>query len=313
MSDAVVTALSAAPESRVLLPEVDAAADPFGDDVQLALYTCYELHYQGFPTVDDRWEWQPDLLRLRAQLEGLFLEGLRDHVVPGTDAIAEMNELAEPTDTGTGPSWHLLERGTWQQMQEYFAHRSLYHLKEADPHAWVIPRLTGQAKASLVAVEFDEYGAGRRDRMHSEMYAALLAAAGLDSAYLAYLDVVPAETLMTVNLMSLFGLHRSLRGASVGHFAATEITSSPGSSRLVLALQRMQAPAPCLRFYEEHVEADAVHELVLRADVIEDLLAREPSLGPDIVFGMRALDFVEDRLAGRLMSAWSSGHSSLLG
>ena len=47
-------------------------------------------------------------------------------------------------------------------MREYFVHRSLYHLKEGDPHAWAIPRLTGQAKASFVAVEFDEYGARPR-------------------------------------------------------------------------------------------------------------------------------------------------------
>ena len=32
-------------------------------------------------------------------------------------------------------------------MREYFVHRSLYHLKEGDPHAFAIPRLTGRAKA----------------------------------------------------------------------------------------------------------------------------------------------------------------------
>ena len=75
----------------------------------------------------------------------------------------------------------------------------------------------------------------------------------------------PPRSLAAVNLMSLFGLHRELRGAAVGHFAATEITSSPGSRRLVDALD-----AGCTRrnrasaFYREHVEADAVHEQVVR-------------------------------------------------
>ena len=59
----------------------------------------------------------------------------------------------------------------------------------------------------------------------------LLAAADLDSTYLGYLDAVPAEALAVVNLMSLFGLHRWLRGAAIGHFASTEITSPPGSRR----------------------------------------------------------------------------------
>ena len=113
-------------------------------------------------------------------------------------------------------------------MREYFAHRSLYHLKEGDPHAWAIPRLTGQAKASFVAVEFDEYGGGRGERVHQQLFAELLDAAGLDSSYLGYLNDISADSLAVVNLMSLFGLHRELRGAAVGHFASTEITSSPG-------------------------------------------------------------------------------------
>jgi hypothetical protein len=111
--------------------------------------------------------------------------------------------------------------------------------------------------------------------------------------------------------MSLFGLHRDLRGAAIGHFAATEITSSPGSRRLVDALVRMNAPEPCIRFYREHVEADAVHEQVVRTDVVGDLVAREPHLEPDVVFGIRAFDFVENRLGAHLMASWTAGRSSL--
>ncbi len=308
----MIVALSTDPSDRVLLP-TRSTGEPLGEDVQLALYTCYELHYQGFPAVDDAWEWQPDLLRMRAQLERLFLDALRDLVPPGDDALGEMDAMSAEPETGTGPSWHLREHGTWPQMQEYFAHRSLYHLKEGDPQAWAIPRLTGQAKAAFTAVEFDEYGGGRGDRMHSAMFAELLSAAGLNPAYLAYLDHVPAESMTPVNLMSLFGLHRALRGAAVGQFAAAEITSSPGCRRLVEALHRLHAPAQCLRFYEEHVEADAVHEQVLRTDVVEDLVTREPALAADVVFGMRAFDYVEGLLADRLLEAWTTGRSSMLG
>ncbi len=147
--------------------------------------------------------------------------------------------------------------------------------------------------------------------MHQQLFADLMVAAGLDSAYLGYLDAVPAESLASVNLMSLFGLHRELRGAAIGHFASTEITSPPGSRRLVEALQRMGAPAPCVRFYAEHVEADAVHEQVVRVDVVGELVAAEPHLDRDVVFGIRARDFVEDRLAAHLMDCWTTGRSSL--
>jgi Iron-containing redox enzyme len=292
-----------------------AEADPWGIDLHLALFVCYELHYRGFAGVDADNEWRPDLLGLRAELEQHFIAAIRDEVADiGCDdtAVAEMEAMSiEPVD-GEGPSYHLRDEGTWEQMREYFVHRSLYHLKEADPHAFAIPRLIGQAKASFVAVEFDEYGGGRGDRVHQVLFAHLMAAAGLDDRYLGYLGDVPAETLAAVNLMSYFGLHRSMRGAAIGHFAATEITSSPGSRRLADALERMAAPEPCIAFYREHVEADAVHEQVVRTDVVGDLLCREPHLEADVVFGMRARDVVEDRLADHLMTSWSAGRCSLV-
>ena len=111
--------------------------------------------------------------------------------------------------------------------------------------------------------------------------------------------------------MSLFGLHRELRGAAIGHFASTEITSPPGSRRLVDALERMGGPEPCIRFYREHIEADAVHEQVVRTDVVGDLVAREPQLDRDVVFGIRAREVVEERLANNVMDCWSQGRSSL--
>jgi hypothetical protein len=289
-------------------------ADPYGLDLQLALAVCYELHYRGFAGVSPRWEWNPALLHVRGRLEEAFLSavrrdvgeiGLHESAADAMDALS-----VEPVD-GTGPSYYLRDTGTWEQMREYFVHRSLYHLKEADPHAFAIPRLIGQAKASFVAVEFDEYGGGRGARVHQQLFADLMDAAGLDSTYLGYLDNVPADALASVNLMSLFGLHRALRGAAIGHFASTEITSSPGARRLVEALERMGAPEPCVDFYREHVEADAVHEQVVRTDVVGDLVGREPHLDRDVVFGIKARDVVEDRLATHVMACWQSGRSSL--
>ena len=289
-------------------------SDPYGIDLQLTLYVCYELHYRGFAGVDPRWEWNAGLLHLRGQLENAFLAAVRQQVGeigPDETAADEMDRLSVEPIEGTGPSYYLRDQGDWEQMREYFALRSLYHLKEGDPHAWAIPRLTGQAKASFVAVEFDEYGGGRGARVHQQLFADLLDAAGLDSSYLGYLNDVPADALAVVNLMSLFGLHRELRGSAIGHFASTEITSSPGSGRLVEALERMGAPEPCIGFYREHVEADAVHEQVVRTDVVGDMVAREPHLERDVVFGIRARDLIEDRLATHLMECWTTGRTSL--
>ncbi|MFJ8944699.1 iron-containing redox enzyme family protein [Streptomyces sp. NPDC102395] len=295
------------------LPATEAAlnAPPYDDDLQLALYLCYELHYRGFAGVGADREWDPGLLELRAALEDRFLTALReDTPVHDTveDALAEL--LVEPVD-GAGVSHFLRDEGELWHLREYAAQRSLYHLKEADPHAWVLPRLWGRAKAAMAAVEFDEYGGGRPDRVHARLFADLMTDLGLDTSYGHYLDAACAETLATVNLMSLLGLHRSLRGALVGHFATVEITSSPGSRRLAEAMRRADAGPAAAYFYDEHVEADAVHEQVVRHDVIGGLLEEEPHLAPDIAFGIGVTGLLEDRLGDRLLGCWRAGRSSL--
>ena len=288
--------------------------DPYGDDLQLALYCCYELHYRGFAGVDDDREWDPALLGLRRDLERVFLDALRADVPAGADVAAEMDALlVEPTGPGaeTGVSHYLRRRGELWQLREYVVHRSLYHLKEADPQAWVIPRLSGAAKAALVTVEHDEYGAGRPDRMHSQLFADMMRELGLSDVYGHYLDLVPGQTLAEVNLMSMCGLHRRLRGALVGQFAVVELTSSPGSDRLVRAMRRLGCGPAAIEFYDEHVEADAVHEQIIRRGVIAPLLAAEPDLAADIVFGMRAFGMLGDRLSQVLLRSWGDGRSSL--
>ncbi|MFC9127888.1 iron-containing redox enzyme family protein [Streptomyces sp. NPDC057099] len=290
--------------------EIDRAR-VYGDDLQLALYLCYEPHYRGFAGVDPELEWDPDLLRTRAALEHRFLAALRaDARVHGSVAEALRGLLVEPVH-GTGVTYFLRDEGELWQVREYAAQRSLYHLKEADPHAWVLPRLWGRAKAAMAAVEFDEWGGGRADRVHARLFADLMTDLGLDPTYGRYLDAATAEALVTVNLMSLLGLHRALRGALVGHFATVEITSSPGSRRLAEAMRRTGAGPAAEHFYDEHVEADAVHEQVVRHDVIGGLLEGEPHLAPDVAFGIAATEFVEDRFGARLLTDWRASHSSL--
>ncbi|MFD3595635.1 iron-containing redox enzyme family protein [Nocardia sp. NPDC058640] len=308
LSAAVIELLTRPPGSTV--PPVR-ELDPYGEDLHLTLHTCYELHYQGFTAVDENWEWDPDLLRLRRDLEIQFRTALRADVAGGDNVDEELDLLLEPTSDTDGIAGFLADQGTPDHLREYFAHRSIYHHIEADPYAWVIPRLRGQPKASLVAVEFDEFGGGRGERVHAQLFADLLAGADLEPAYLHYLDNIPAPMLALVNMMSLFGLHRDLRGALVGHFATAEITSSPASRRLA-SLARTLLPHPaCAHFYTEHVEADAVHEQVMRRDVIAGLLAAEPEQAGPIVFGIQATNLLEDRFAEHVLRSWNDNRSSL--
>lgn len=312
VSAALIEALGRDP-GRSRLPDTSLAegADPYGDDLQLALYLCYELHYRGFDGVVGAWEWDPELLGVRAALERVFLAALRADVPVAEDVGTALEEaVLAPAETG-GVACFLRDEGELWHLREYAAHRSLYHLKEADPHVWVIPRLTGRAKAGMAAVEYDEFGAGRAERVHSKLFADLMADLRLDPSYGRYLDAGSRQMLATVNLMSLLGLHRSHRGALVGHFALVEITSSPGSRRLAEALERVGAGPAAVHFYAEHVEADAVHEQLVRHEVVAGLLHEEPHLAPDVAFGIAATGWLENRLGEQLLSAWQDGESSL--
>ncbi|GAA3387556.1 iron-containing redox enzyme family protein [Streptomyces roseoviridis] len=292
-------------------PRATEAADPFGEDLHLALHLAYELHYRGFDGVPDDTEWDPDLLRLRALLERRFEDALRMRcgrfggVREVFDAL-----LTEPVD-GRGASHYLLRHGTLGHLREYAVLRSVYQLREADPHLWVVPRLQGRAKAAMMTIQFDEYGCGRPEQMHARLFADLMEDLGLDSSYGRYLPHVGAPALAAVNLMSLLGLHRSRRGALVGHFAALEVTSSPGASRIAAAMRRIGAGQAAIRFYDEHVEADAVHEQLVRRDVVGGLLADEPDLADDVTFGVEATVLLEDALSDAATDAWEAGTTAL--
>jgi hypothetical protein len=293
-----------------------APSDPLGDDdLQLALYLSYELHYAGVRGVDDRMEWDPRVLKLRGAAERAFEEALRELVpVGGLDVTNVGSELQTMVETDAGPplSRYLETQATLREVLEFVVHRSAYQLKEADPHSWVIPRLTGSPKVALLEIQADEYGSGRPERMHSALFAGTMRGLGLDSSYGAYLDALPGITLATVNLISLFGLHRRLRGALVGQLAVFEMTSSIPNRRYGNGLRRLGLGPEVTDFYDEHVEADAVHESIAAWDLAHGLARTEPALAADIMFGASALLALEARWAGHLLSAWKQSQSSLL-
>lgn len=316
LSSALMQGLRQDPGAAAPWPASVTSADAIGDeDLQLALYLCYELHYSGIVGVDPAWEWDPGLLGFRAALERPFETAVRDGV-----PAAEEFELAEigsalqrivAADDGPPLSRYVETQASVKQVRELLAHRSAYQLKEADPHSWAIPRLAGGPKCALVEIQADEYGGGRADRVHAVLFAKAMAAVGLDPTYGAYLVQLPAVTLATVNLMSLCGLHRRLRGVIVGHLAAFEMTSSLPNRRYGNGLRRLGFGVEATDFFDEHVEADAVHEQIAAWDLAGGLAAAEPALAADILLGARALLALEARWAAHLLAAWERGERSL--
>ncbi|GAA4089249.1 iron-containing redox enzyme family protein [Nocardioides kongjuensis] len=326
LSEGVVESLRARPHGPHAVPEPRAMGEvtyPLTDrDLQLALWILYELHYRGFDDVDDpRAEWDPLLMVSRAALERTFEHAVRE-LVNGTpqdapaledlgDSPAEQVTAALVRMTArSGPSdvaQFLHRRATREEFCSYLAERAVYHLRESDPQSFVLPRIGGAAKVALAELQYDEYGGGRPDRLHQALFARALDSLGMPTDLAPYVEEASGATLASVNLMSLFALNRRLRGAAMGHLAAFEATSSLPCGRILRGARRLHLPDAVADYYDEHVEADAVHEQLAIRGICAALVADEPDLAPDVVFGATACLAV-DGLAGEvLLDRWRTG------
>jgi hypothetical protein len=288
------------------------------DDDALSLWTLQELGYRGFDEVDERWEHHPALTTLTYALERDLEARLRRRYddaradLPSStgDVAEDLFALAEAHD-GPSIARHVERRATREEVEELLRQRSVYHLKEADPTAWVVPRLDAGPKAALVQVQYDEYGTGRVDAVHHVLFERGMDEAGLDATYGAHVGEAWLETLEQNTAMSLFGRHRRLRAAALGHFGAFETTSSLPSRRLAKGLRRLGFPESLAAYYDEHVEADAVHEQLAVREVCGALVAAEPAQADEVLFGAWTCLDLETRNAEATLARW--GHAPAAG
>lgn len=289
------------------------------EDRQLTLWMLYELHYTGFDDVDAAWEWSPECLAVRRRLETELEDDLRASTADPVRAVCERSGgvaerlfdlVARDRSPSLGP--YIQRHASRVEAIEFLIHRSIYNLKEADPHTWAVPRLTGAPKVALVELQYDEYGTGDAERLHAKMFADTLRACQLSSQVGAYIDVVPAVTLALNNGLSMFGLHRRLTAAAVGHLAAFEASSSLPSRQVARGLRRLGFPDPAAAYFDEHVEADAVHEQVAIRNICAALVAQDPQSMQTVAFGAAACLYLDARVAAYVLDAWAAGRSALL-
>jgi len=294
-------------------PAVEVSDALTDDDLHLALFLCYEVHYRSLEEVDDLAEWDPRVLAFRADLERRFERGLREAVVvtPTSQPVAVQLRTLIDADATPSVSSYLAREGSVATYREFLMHRSAYHLKEADPHTFAIPRLRGRAKAAMVEIQADEYGGGDPAWMHSALFGCTMRELGLATGEGAYIDRLPGVTLATVNLMSLFGLHRRLRGAAVGHLAVFEMTSCIPNRRYGDGLRRLGFGEEATRYFDEHVEADAAHGAIAANDMAGSLVEDDPAMLDDVLFGAAALLALERRWAEHVLPAWRLGREAL--
>jgi hypothetical protein len=309
----VVSALQREPGSFGSTPPIS-DVDPLDDDFALALYLCYEVHFRDLSGSD--WEWDPEMLRFRGELERHFVDWLRqDNVQPSHVSSLDVGEALDDlirANANFSLSLYLSESGTLEQFRELCVHHSAHHLREADPQAFGIPRLKGEAKAALVELQFDDYGFGDAALMHSTLFADTMTSLGLDASYGSYVENLPGVTLARVNLISMFSLQRRWRAALVGHLAVSEMTSVEPMRRYGQTLSRLGVGLEGRRFYEAHSVVDSRHAVIARDRLVAGLLGAEPHLGADLLFGAAAVLMLDKRFENHLLDSWSQKRSSLV-
>lgn len=289
-------------------PDWDDVLPADEDDLQLSLWTLYELSFRGFDDVDAALEWDPHLLELRGRLERPLEERWRERATAtrvGEPFPDELMQLIEDDD-GASLAAVVQRDATREQVLELLRWRSVYHLKEADPTSFTLPRLPVRAQAALAALQFDEYGGGDPARLHRHLFARGLSDAGLRPDEGAYLDDAPAIVLEQNNALSMFGLHRRLRGASLGHLAAFEASSSLPSRKMAAGIRRVGLPESLAGYYDEHVEADAVHEQLAVRLICGTLVEDEPETREDVVLGVATCLDLENRFAEWVLERWAA-------
>lgn len=334
LSAAVITALVTGHTARLEVLADSIRGDQYGlpggrdlvtdDDVQLTLWTMYELHYRGFDDAADDFEWDPHLIGVRRALEDRVLEALREVTEPWVRACtrtpargagqvaARLFELTESVP-GAPLSTYLQREATREQFVEYLKHKSIYHLKESDPQSFVLPRIPGRAKVALAELQYDEYGGGRPERLHQHLFAQGLEAIGLSATYGDYLDEVGGATLAVTNVMNLFALRRNLAAASMGHLGAFEATSSEPCRKVAGGCRRLGLGEVVAGYFDEHIEADAVHEQLAFRDICGSLVDEDPAALEQVAFGAAAYLYSEALAGTHLVDCWAAGRSSLRG
>lgn len=193
-SAALITLLGAAPpRTPALLVSSGTRPVQVDDDLQLALWICYELHYRGFDDAHPAWEGHSALAQFHAALEARWEAGLR--------------QLKDVTSAPVRPETNA-QRAEWERHQAFW-----------------LPRRGFRA---LPDIQGDAYGGVQDERMYSVLFTVALRDLGDDAG----VDDVPAVTLALANALSLFGTHKRLVGALAGFLTAVDTMAGDPYSQL---------------------------------------------------------------------------------
>lgn len=200
----------------------------------------------------------PDSPKLRQfeldWLSGLVTEITAQLVSPRTisDLKKSISELVTPSSLDQT----IAEKVSLPQFKTLIREYAPDGLTEAFAMCSAIPRLNGDAQASVIRILLDEFGRGTRNKQHSELYRNLLAELGLPTEVGEYTDN-NEESFAFVNLYHWLTKRAVKIDYYLGALAFSEMVIPGAFKPFLMACERMGVGAK--GYFSEHIKIDVYH------------------------------------------------------
>ena len=283
--------------SRALAERDDAALDelaarePIDDrDEVMTLLAIYDLWTAPLWVTGGAEDFQshPAVAALKWRLERRFEARLderapSDPATDGTDAVAAMRRIATSGLVPPVYKW-LAEEATWSELVAFLAIEGGPDAGFDDLVATVQIGIHDGPKVALARNYWDELGRGELSEVHTVLHDRLVEATKMPRIPRSEL---PVSALERIAIGGLLATNRRLQPEMLGALGLLEMQAGPRCRAVVKALNRLEAPAGALPFYEEHAVADPRHGKEWLDEVVAPLSAQLPEWGPRMVRGAR--------------------------
>ena len=266
--------------SRQDLPgAVGGICDPEGLSRQLACWNSRRLA-PGEPSEDWSARLQEDA-RMR-WLETAWIEGLRETVaaeaacvpVDPTDFVRWFEELKQ-SGPGQGDAlFPWLERDALRPEMEWFlTQEAAGEAGFDDLVAMTQVKVPTAAKLELARNYWDELGRGNEGGMHGPMLDKVVQTLDLRPT----IDGTVWQSLALANTLTAFATVRRYAWHSIGALGVVELTAPGRVAAVAAGLKRLGYPPVVRKYFELHAHLDVQHSQAWNANVLEPLVAEDPS------------------------------------
>lgn len=172
------------------------------------------------------------------------------------------------------------------QIQSLFHHDASLNMRFFDVIALAAVGSNSQIRSEIAKNLWDEAGNGNQVNAHTTRFGNLLHSMKNSFDKHSALNSLSWEGLAGYNLFSYLAINRKNYAALIGCLAATELLDPSNYKKLLRGCARTGLTEELdLSYYREHIQIDVDHADGWLNNVIDPLIANDPVLSSDILFG----------------------------